>query len=141
LRYSIISPTQNEKKNNQEVILIAFSEKKAAVLQRTENWYIDGCFSIAPRNYLQILSINGFDPISDLHVPCCWAIMNSKTANSYFLLFNNIVTHFKVRYSIDLEKKKLHIITDMERALKETLSIIFQNMELESCYIHFIKAL
>lgn len=109
-------------------------------LSQSEQWFIDGTFSIAPSGFTQVLIIMVYIHSFKIFYPACYIVLTGKSERLYFHALNHLVAVTKEE---DLVLKPKIVMMDFEKGLKNAVMRTFSLKEnnIAGCYFHFAKAL
>ena len=99
----------NFKKNLVEKAIIYSTNFQLNLLSNSKTIYLDGTFKVAPKNFLQLVTIHGESLLTKTNIPLVFILMTSKTKLVYkkiFLELNNLLN------SLDLKIYFNYLYTD-----------------------------
>ena len=121
-----------------EFVILA-SDFMLSLLVKSEMWFCDATFSISPKGYYQLLVLLVHVPEYNKNIPCAYIVMSGKFQSLYEMAFFNLKMLLK-QYDSKYQRPK-KIICDFELALRNSLTVVFDGVEVDGCYFHFCKAL
>ena len=130
---------EKPKINNIEIAVIFFSRFGARRFAENTFFAIDGTFKYCPIGFYQLVTINILDKRTNQFIPCHYTLMNSKTENIYAQSISLLKTRLMTMYNVDWNPEV--VMMDMELALQNAFKMLFKNVEIRSCYFHYVKAL
>jgi len=128
----------NVRLDNGERILIFSSFFGLDLLRKSENWMVDGTFSIAPEPFKQVYSI--LAEADNKAYAAVFSFLPNKRSGTYKCLFEEVHHHLTVSSLIQLELR--HLLVDFESAvIKEFRSVFGRQVGVTGCLFHFKKNL
>ncbi|CAF1124225.1 unnamed protein product [Brachionus calyciflorus] len=103
-------------------------------LKRLENektWYMDGTFSISPKVYKQLFTINIIKENKNL--PLLYALLPDKLQTSYERVFEFVRRH--------IQNEPDFVITDFEKSILNCIEKFYPKTKIGRCYFHLTKNL
>ncbi|KAF1740186.1 hypothetical protein MXB_5 [Myxobolus squamalis] len=97
--------------------------------------FIDTTFRVTPAPLLQFMIIMGFDPTSNVSVPCVWIMMSANHEYLYCKVLHSIIVSLKYRWSPKL------VVVDFKKALLNSVRYQFTGTRIVRFYFHFQQAL
>ena len=124
-------------KKNQEYYIYAsnFQLKQFSLAQ---NLFIDATFKISPYGFEQILNFLVFNEYINQYISVCHVIMTHKSQLLYAAVFNSISSLLK---SNNLELETKYVMCDFEMGMRNAMSNLKEDVQIEGCFFHFVKAL
>lgn len=110
--------------------IIFFNEDFRIYLQNIKTFIIDGTFKSSPREFYQILTLQGF--LFGRYLPLIFIMMSDKSEATYVQIFDYIQNNNIINPK--------NIIIDFENALKNSLSTFRSNPRVFGCNFHFGQA-
>jgi hypothetical protein len=120
--------------NNGRFVVRA-SNEGLAILRMRSQIFIDATFRVTPSPFSQSLVIMSFDPSTNKHIPCAWALMTSKSEYLYCEILHVICVSLKYFW------KPVVVVIDYMRALLNSLRYQFPDSKIVGCYFHFRQGL
>ncbi|XP_041474641.1 uncharacterized protein LOC121423350 [Lytechinus variegatus] len=102
----------------------------------TDELFMDGTFSVAPRHFMQIYTIHGF--VNGKQLPLVYALLTGKTTQIYTKLFQTLK---QKAAELQLVLNPLRVMSDFEVGLLRAIMAEFPQAEHKGCYFHFCQAL
>ena len=109
-------------------ILIFGSEKSVSYLEKFEDWYMDGTFSVTPKLFSQVYTIHAF--IGGCAVPALYCLLPDKSEATYTFLLEKVQS-----FNNSLHPRS--IMVDFEKAMINSIKIVFPYAEVKGCFFHF----
>ncbi len=100
-------------------------------LENHDVWYVDGTFKVQSELYYQLFTIN-LD-INNKSCPLVYACLKNKEQTTYIFFFNQIKSL--------INKMPKLILSDFEKAIINSIDIVFPDTIIGGCYFHFAKCL
>jgi len=120
-----------------EIVILASNFQLARLSDSTE-WFVDGTFWSAPRNFTQMLNIIVYSEALSRYICVAHILLGTKKKAEYDLAFQNLI--FMAKNS-GYNLKPQFIMADFEEALRNSLKTAFPEAEILGCQFHFMKAL
>ena len=120
--------------NNSRVISFA-SPPCLELLSRSQEWFVDGNFDIAPPQFLQLYIVRV--PLGEGCVTACYGLMQRKTQDSYselFRMINNACVNIGLRQP---QPQTVHC--DFETASHNALRIEYPGVNIKGCFYHLTQ--
>ena len=128
------------KKKRLEKYIIFMSEFQINYFIDIKEYFIDGTFKIAPKNWYQLLNIFGYDPTHKFYMPMAYIVLSSKSEELYDEVFYQIAKLIKTHTKIN-SFENIKIMCDFEIGLRKAIKKNFENALLDGCYFHYCKAI
>jgi len=90
LRLAMNSTVYYKNKNFTMKIFMWCSDYFVSRMRNSEHFYIDGTFDCVPNEYTQLITIMILDCITNLRVPACFVLVNTKIYQSYKAIFQKL---------------------------------------------------
>jgi len=106
------------------------------ILCKTEQWFIDGTFKMAPCKFKQVVTI--IVRYEGYNVPCVYFLLNSKAEILYKSAFShlkNLIEGHKLTPAIK------SFMCDFEKAIQNSVQTVFDVNVIKGCYFHYVKCL
>jgi MULE transposase domain len=114
-------------------LLIYMSPKSAKALQKCDDLYVDGTFSVCPKLLKQILTIHGM--YKDRVLPFVFGILQSKDTVLCREIFSQVARHVHLISGRPLNPTRF--VSDFEMSLRNAIEAEFPNASVKCCYFHF----
>ena len=105
-------------------------------LRASKHWYIDGTW-VYPKGFKQLIIILYIDDKNGKRYPGVFSLINNKTQEGYYKLFNNIISIITIENTKNLNLETYTI--DFESALINVLTKILKNCRAVGCYYHYVR--
>ncbi|CAF0949225.1 unnamed protein product [Brachionus calyciflorus] len=128
-RQSFLRYDNNNQNGNR--ILIFFSDVGAEILEKTEEYHIDGTFKYAPKIFYQLLTIHCV--VKNIVLACAFIFLEKKQADSYIEALEQI-------RNLTFNKNLKLILTDFEYSLMVSINTVFKEVQIKGCWFHFCQA-
>ena len=112
-------------------ILIYATYANLIHLSHTQLIVCDGTFFACPAPYTQIYTLMGY--IRGKCYPLVYVLMETRTKESYQMLFNALKTHIN---AVDI-----NFVVDFEDAPISVISLLFPNSKITGCFFHFSQCI
>lgn len=127
--------TESDQLNGERIIIFG-TEPNLRNLCRASQLFVDGTFSVAPKNFLQLFSIHA--EVEGHVFPLIFALMSKRSYVMYEYLWKTLkVTCEKM--GLILNPKFFTL--DMEAANIKALKAVFPKSSLKACFFHYCQAL
>lgn len=117
-------------------IIIFGTQKNLDILLRCPSWYVDGTFKCSPHLFYQMITIHGevpdFENGNPWVFPLVYILLTHKDADIYKETFEYLATLRDFKPDV--------IMSDFERALRNSLSSAFPTASMDGCHFHFCQA-
>ena len=122
----------HENDRDKDQMIVFGTLKSLEYLKKSEHWYADGTFDIAPTAYYQIYSLHCFH--NGRVFPCIYAVFSNKKESLYLDFFTWI--------NEVCEQKNLKTITfDFEIAAINAAKRVFADVQMHGCFFHLSQSL
>lgn len=121
--------------NKIEELVIWCSEEGISILRQQGQVFIDGTFKCVPSPFVQCIVVLSHDTVTNLYVPCCWALLSSKNENAYWILLQELITLTDWTWSPSI------CISDFEYELICSIKNQLTNTKIYGCFFHFKQSL
>lgn len=120
--------------NNNRVIIFA-SQPCLTFLSQSQEWFMDGNFKIAPRQFMQLYFIRCSMGVSA--ATCVYALLQKKTQQAYEVMFQQIINHCIRAGLVHPQPSRIHI--DFEKATHRAIRQIFPHSRIVGCFYHLTQ--
>lgn len=121
--------------NTDSRICLFATDENLKQLAEANTWFMDGSFSVAPHQFLQLYVIRV--PLGDANISVVYAFMERKTHETYEELFRTLLTKC---YELHLYPDPQTIIMDFEiaaiQAVQESLG---NDVNIQGCFFHLCQ--
>ena len=100
------------------------------LLERSNRWYMDGTFKIAPNIFSQVFVLLA-EEHGGVH-PCVYGLLPDKARVTYDAFFDMLI---RLRPNLN----PTSISCDFEKAAFQAVSARFPNASIDGCFFHFVK--
>lgn len=117
--------------NQENRIIIYGTAKSVAYLSICNDWNIDGTFSVAPKNFSQLLTIHGRFADTPHTIPGLFVLLCNKKEATYVQVLESahaLTSHQPSR-----------VMCDFEIALHHAINTVFPDADISCCYFHFAQ--
>ena len=114
-----------------EYVQIYASDVGIQWLKTHRTWCSDGTFATACFPFVQVYFIGTFVGENEHFVPCVYALLSSKTKNTYFALLKEV----KILTGEDIVMT--NFIVDFETAMILAIKEVFPGTKINGCFYHF----
>ncbi len=118
-------------------LLIYMSPKSAIALQKCDDLYVDGTFSVCPKPFKQILTIHGM--YKDRVIPFVFGILQSKDTALYREMLSQVARHVHLISGRPFNPTRF--ICDFEMSLRNAIEAEFPNASVKGCYFHYCQSI
>ncbi|RNA02866.1 hypothetical protein BpHYR1_021018, partial [Brachionus plicatilis] len=121
----------NEDKNKNRILLF-ISSTGIEILQKAEEYHLDGTFKIAAQQFYQILTVHAV--IDKTTYVCAYIFLENKSTLTYIIALEQL-------RNICFPKNLKKVMVDFESALMKSIISVFPDVTLKGCWFHFTKAI
>lgn len=121
---------------DQDKILIFATDIMLQRLATAETLYMDGTFSVCPRVFYQLFTVNII--LSGQQFPAVYALLPNKSRETYNRVFTLIKEELQ---NINIILRPPRILIDFEQALLQSVNLHFPDTDVKGCFFHFSQCL
>jgi len=107
-----------------------------SLLEKADYCFIDGTFRTAAKGYFQLLVLVVLHTETNMFVPVIYALATSKTQDIYETFFY-LIQMLCLKNGIKIKLQKA--VMDMEQGLQNAWNKIFPNIQIVSCFFHYVS--
>ena len=115
---------------SEDNIMIFGRERNLGMLDRSQRWYIDGTFRIAPAIFAQIFVVL-CEELGGVH-PVAYGLLPNKRRETYDRFF-------QMMHILRPNASPASVSCDYELNSFRAVSQVFPNAEIHGCFFHFVK--
>jgi hypothetical protein len=104
------------------------------ILRMRSQIFVDATFRVTPEPFSQCLVIMSYDPLTNINLPCVWALMTSKSEYLYCEVLHVIFVTLQYHW------KPAVIVVDFEKALLNSVRYEFSDSKIVGCFFHSRQA-
>lgn len=119
-------------------IIIFATRENIELLSESNEWFIDGTFSVSPDIFKQLVTLNVI--YSGMNLPLVYALLPNKAELAYKKFFDMLLNNNQVSI-----KKPVRFMVDFELAIINAIKKVFKckgyKCLIDACYFHFCQSL
>ena len=115
---------------SEDNVMIFGRERNLTMLERSQRWYIDGTFRIAPPMFAQVFVVL-CEELEGVH-PVAYGLLPNKRRLTYDRFF-------QLLHSVCPNASPVSVSCDYEINAFRSVSEIYPNAEMHGCFFHFVK--
>ena len=113
-------------------MLIYGSEASLSFLAESNEWFMDGMFSVAPPQFSQLYTVHGLR--NGHHVIRCYGLLANKQGDTYIEFLQQV-------RQLTNDAQPTSIMVDFERACINAITVVFPQANVIGCLFHLCKSI
>lgn len=110
------------------------------IASECNDFFLDGTFKTAPKDYYQILNIWGYKKNNNVFLPLANILLSHKSFELYDKVIKEILAILQYN-NIKIDFSDKSIMSDFEHSLRMAIRNNMQFIKIRSCFFHYTKAI
>ena len=125
-----------DNRDNINRMLIFISDHGLRVLGQATRWHTDGTFHAAPKPFMQLYILHGYDQVGNM-IPCGYVLLQRKDKKTYVEMLSQLK---RIADEIDVVLNPKELLADFEVAVHSAFKFIWPEIRIKGCFFHFRQA-